>query len=418
MKNRFAEDIRRIVGVDPTQSELAEAEAKEAINSKRGIGYQLPGSTTTGSVSGDGAGAPSGGTEFDGATFNRDTGTVQKSVPDQDNPSDPSGDVTQNGGLGNIVDPRSPGSGTYGDGAGEYSIDDIIDQDEDGTYPTIGDDVQSGLGALDNRSGGTFNALDDIVDCASGTGIDLRLDGMFKPPAGWEDIDTPPLLPRDEQQKIGQQWRVRFNGFGTAPHAGLCVQTPGVAYSTLLEALTVYTDSIGSCFVSIDDISYSSEDYCSTVGLLDNAVVTLTESTGACGGGDPTIPNYIYMEELTCTPNGTTCPSVNVEREPLTEWPSDGKMQLAFIDGVWVHYEKENATDIIPKFTDGAHGQIDFCFGAGNSRNGTLRPSRTGGFILYETSGGVATGIVTIFNSARQVTGYTDSSGVQAYLPL
>ena len=113
MKNRFAEDIRRIVGVDPTQSELAEAEAKEAINSKRGIGYQLSGSTTTGSVSGDGAGAPSGGTPFDGASFNPDTGTVQKSVPDQDSPSDPSGDVTQNGGLGNIVDPRSPRSGTY-----------------------------------------------------------------------------------------------------------------------------------------------------------------------------------------------------------------------------------------------------------------------------------------------------------------
>lgn len=415
MKNKFAEDIRRIVGVDPTQSELDAADLKPAIHSKRGIGYQLAGSSSTGGFSGSGAGSPSGGTTIKGSTTKGKTGVVtNKQVPDMDDQTD----IDQTGGLGSAFNPLNPRSGTYNDGSGDYPAEDIIDQDPDGKYPTINDSEGAGLDGLQDRAGGTLNGLEDIVDCESGTGIDLRLDGMFKPPADWEDIDTPPLLPRDEQQKIGQQWRVRFNGFGTAPHAGLCVQTPGVAYSTLLEALTVYTDSIGSCFVSIDDISYSGEDYCSTVGLLDNAVVTLTESTGACGGGDPTIPNYIYMEELTCTPNGTTCPSVDVEREPLTEWPSDGKMQLAFIDGAWVHYEKENASDIIPKFTDGTHGQIDFCFGAGNSRTGTLRPSRTGGFILHETSGGATTGIVTIFNSARQVTGYTDAGGLQAYLPL
>lgn len=384
MADRYAQDIRRIVGIDETQNELDAAELKAQLLGTRGIGYMSASSQQAVGISGDSASGLTPTVIPETTTSNTENAGV---VESNTTVKDSAAEIADGQSKGSMVDPKNPHNSTYEEGQGEYAPEDTIDQTND--FPTISDDVQSGVGALDERSGGTVNAFKDMTDCDTSKDIDIRMDGLFLPPTGWVDADTPGLAPPTEQ------WVQGINWFTTSPiittaHIAEDIKTSILAaipsgYTLTSEALEEPLPGVFRWRFIFDKPSNPQLTY---FAQKDTCVV----------GVDP------------------YCPTDDPTGWATQNWPDDSKMQLVWQDGKFVVHDREPPNDIVPAYTDNQHSQIDFCFGIG--RTGTIAPTRTGGFALFETSGGSTTGIVTIFGSDRKVKAYTSGAGLDAYLPL
>ena len=171
MGNRYADDIKRIVGIDPNQSSLDKKEPREAIGASRGVGWHNP-------ITGQSEGGEDSPDEPIDTEDSPDNATDQKAI----DPLDPnSGIHTETGGLVDVAD----------------LIDGIATQSTVNT-PQI---TEAGL-IYDNNS-----ALTGIsaVDCDTGDAVEIRFKNAFVPPDGlqatngfqltadWDDADVPPI---------------------------------------------------------------------------------------------------------------------------------------------------------------------------------------------------------------------------------
>lgn len=394
MADRYAEDIRRIVKIDETASDIGSAKVKTQIGGKRGIGYMTADGQGTAGVSGDAGGSSTPTTlQPDSTTSNAEN---SGNVENQNGPSN--GDSPG----GTQIDANNPQSSVYS--GGNYDITNIIDMT--GERPTPPSSIATGAGKLFNSSGGTVNGIDGVIDCESGTGLDLRLDGLVKPPEDWSPDGSPPPGYIDDSSPtvtsesgnglgiwdftVGTSWIADPAGAPaeqTFPTAGQALQyTFGSTLATgTLSTIEYKEDGIGERYV----ITYIDPNFVEVVLKFEGCEVGVDEG----------------------------CPATRPDNIPVPNWPSDGKMQLVFIDNKWQYSEYENSTDVVPKYTDNQNSSLNFCFGVGGTRTGVVRPTADGGTIMYETSGGAPTGVATILGPDRKVAGYTDAGGIQSYLP-
>lgn len=395
MADNYAKDIIRIVGIDNAQSVLGEAAIKANIPSKRGIAYFAPDSRNTNSLSGFGAGS-SGTTGFESATQlqdDSDSNNIDSSGGDSDvdpNTDPSSDDIEADGGPPVLIDPLNPRSAIIRQDQGEYDAEDIIDQPGDGKFPTPTEEYKSGVNEKLVTAGGTLTSLVGLVDCATGTDINIRTVGGYKPPEGWEDPDVAPpaytFIPGNRYF-----WTTETVGAAVAETAHeLAATKSGVVWGSVYETAFLYV----SAHPTIEDRFTAHYD----PDILGPELVT---------------EHDISLDSCTID-SDDSCPSVDPTDGPV--WPSDGIVQIKLVDGKFVSSEFEHPDDIVPQFTGDGVSHIDFCFGFGGSRTGTLVPTHSGGFLMYETSGGSPTGIVTVFSSQGTVLGFTDPAGVNGYI--
>lgn len=396
-KKRFANAIRRIVGWDPTQSELENATKRVSITGKRAIGYYNVDKGSTTAVTGK-----SGETQLTLGTTLPEDGIIK--VPDMLlNPS-----LTG----GNEVNVRDTIRSIYHKEDGVYTMAQLIDNNS----LSEADASILGLTNLTNpaEGGGTLNGLNGLFDCETGIELDLRFDGLFTPPDGWENPDTPPQFALVEQKLAGKQWRHRIDAGASLPNIGMCIQSPDAPYATLGEAIENEHWESSPCFLGTKSITEGASNVCLTSGFVSGALVTNNTMQGSCISGESEVINTYHLFELiTCTPNGTTCPNEDEISDPDQHWPADGKMQLIWEDGKFKFSDREPVADRVPKYMDNQHSFIDFCFGDG--RKGRIQPTAAGGYMIYETNLGVPTGITKIFGSNNKVIGYTDGTGISIY---
>lgn len=156
MANKYAEDIRQIVGVDGTKGGIEAPEPKRSIAGGRGIAwFNSDGSIGSSSGSSGGSSSP----------------TIQPSDAD---------------------DGTSNASGTTGGGGGGSTGDSGITQD-DATNP----DSIDATALFDNLAIGASSPseITGLFDCNTSQEYILRTDGEFTAPDGWDDAETPPPYP-------------------------------------------------------------------------------------------------------------------------------------------------------------------------------------------------------------------------------
>lgn len=353
--NKFVRDIRKIVNIDPSQSTLAGAPPKTSIPGKRGIGLSDGDGATSSSQSGT-----AGVTR---ATNIPKSGTVARAVlTSAENPN--------NNQPGGEVDPNDPLKGVVYNNQGTYNIEDLLDG-LDG--PTLANQTTEGVGQTPISSGSTLNGLTGLKDLVTDQEFELRIDGLAKPPTGWNSATDPgTALPEYDLWTLGKRWLApAVNQFFATPREA-AVADRNFAGDTL------FTVIVASNYIVISDIWQIT---------FENPITFATVTYQANGAA--------------CTPTfgSSTCPITS----PL-KWPTDSKMQLVLTDGVFRAAEQEAIDDYITRFLDGQHSRIDFAFATG--REGSLRPAQGGGYLLGETTAGVYSSVVQHFDSKGKLVAY------------
>lgn len=366
-RDRYSQDIKRIVGIDPNQTKIGEATRKGDIAGKRGIAYINSDGQTVSSASGT-----AGITRLTNPTNNmgmlgQDKGSGQ---------NDPDAEDTD----GNAVDPTNGSKGSYNYDQGTYDIEDLIDL-EDG--PTLSDPAEgAGIGNNPTNLGGTLNGLTGLRDLTTDKGMELRLDGKARPPVGWEsETDPGPSAPAYTKWTQGKQWIDPLSD-------------------------TAHTDPLGAAKYGRDfagDVLYT--------------VVVDSSYNSSFDFWQITFEKPVPDGQVTYQANGATCTPSNSDPVcPITnpiKWPADGVMQLALSGSSFIMSEAEAIEDRITQFMDGNHSRVDFAFGSG--REGSLRPTQNGGFMVGETVGGNYVGIVQMYNPSNKLIAYIAPGMTSAY---
>jgi hypothetical protein len=382
MANRFAEDIRRIAGIeDDKGTELGESKEREKIPGGRGVGYY---SGSGGQVSSD-SGFPSGsGAGVPGNSAN--------------NPQGDSSTNTTGGG----------GSSTGGTGAGQQAPFDASNPyslitPEDGAY-TCPEDV------IDKWSANSLDALKALqgTDPDSGDAMDVHLEIGFPPPEGWDDASIPPNTGVDPTYTAGYYYESVFGTCGSSQSAteqAECMVDVYIANPT-------YKDAEFIEFVP----SIPSGD--TTTGFfVTSAKIELTDTNDnkffvtqgihrfQCGVLDPDGP-------------GDYC-SILPPSGPEEYWPVQDKIIIDFTAASTKTSPYQDPTDL-ENYTQGETSKLNM-ESCGGGRNFSVEKSATGGNILYETSGanGPPIGNFKVFDTSGQMiaVGNTQDGSLDAYRP-
>lgn len=338
MANRYAEDIRRIAKTDEAKGGLADAEARDTILGARGVAYFESADSIVGV-----SGAPNE--------------TLA--------PASTTGDVV--------------------DGQVNESADQVTSE-SDGT--------ESAADLLDGslEIGDSLKEI-QAEDCESGSGMNIRTDGEFIPPAAtttidsagdpveltiaWSDADTPP-------DKVGWVSGTAWRRGSPTPDAAENYSTAYEAFLSSVAELTAASPLTftGGFTVILADITSSSYGINANLDLV--------------GGG--TAGQSFVGTGSACTPGSSTfCPSSNPTEEAWPESHQDFSFIHTFRDGKFISniYDSNLETDHI---ADLAH--IDFCNGD-DSRVGRMEPTSNGGFMISERDGvgGVALGQYQVFKN-------------------
>lgn len=366
--NKFVQDIRKIVNVDPNQSTLPGSTPKSTLDGRRGIAYRSGDGATSSSQSGKagvtlGTNLPRSGNigQFGGS--DKGSGNADESLEEE---------------FGNDVDAVNPGNGSYNYNQGTYDIEDLID----GQGPKLANQNGQGVGNLPLTTGGTLNGLTGLRDLATNQPFELRMDGLPRPPEEWYSATDPgDALPEYDLWTMGKRW--------LAPSANTLHATPREAAVADRDftGSTSYTVITGSNYISMSDIYQ--------ITFQDPG--TLLEVTYQANG-----------QACTPTSGSLTCPITS----PL-KWPSDNSMQLVLGDAKFRVAEQETIDDYITRFLDGNHSRIDFAFGSG--REGSLRPAQGGGYLIGETTAGEYSSIVQHFDNKGKLIAYIAPSMTSSY---
>lgn len=380
---KYVEDIRRIVKVDVNQKALGPANRKASIDARKGIAYN---SAQVGSPGGARGSSSTLGTTLGNDWF--DDGSLEEDIGSGSN------DEADGEEKGNSTDPKNPTKSIVEYDQGTHDIEDIIDDAPGTPYPS--DTVPQGLQQTMLKNGGTLNGVTGAMDCDSGKELDIRMDKLLRPPAGWDTLQDP----GDVSGPNGYyKWEAGRSWFGSS------ISQPE-GYDAITAAKAARDESGDGDKTTVLSATFDG-DFPHTGGVFRWIFEFQNPGTMA-------VASY-YAADHSCTPvsGDPICPFTNP-----TRWPADGKMQIVLnTDGTYKAAELEAPEDIIPKYTDNLHSRINFCFGDG--RFGSIIPAINGGYIITETltEGGTATGLGKLFNSQNKVIAYVSELTIPKYLP-
>lgn len=379
MSDRYADDIKRIVGVDKTKSALSQAVVREGIPGKRGIGYYTADKRSVQTASGN---SGEGGTQI---------------PPQPDDNQD-----TKIKSTGKSPDPRNPLSGIKEEGDNTFDVEDVLDGK---AGPTFSSSINSGLGAFEGASGGTLDTLSGIVDCDTGKELEVHLVDDPPPPEGWQAWNMPPT---DDDFIAGLYWRPNVTFTNPLTYGA---QTLAACKNALIGE-TVGTGRTLKAVIASGD------------GDSEPGVAPGSEAWARYSYNETDDATFLTgFEQLSCLlPTDYTAQPFCSTTAPALEQEADGKMQLTFKNGAFSSNPYEATADKVPALEgQGTLSFLGFCFGESNSRSGVLRKAINGGFMLYETDPMdgtvIADGIVRVYNSSGRLAAATDAVGLKNYLP-
>lgn len=323
LQNKLAQAIRAIVGTRDKRGEQLSLQAiRDAIRGRRGIGYMFPDGLTAGGVSGN------------------------------------AGQTTLPAGLGHLS---------------EFATNEEIEKikaAEQNAPKTI-------TQVLNIQVGDKAMAIDDLVDCETGKGVEIVNTPQHKPPAGWDSPTQP-----------GNEWERWTSG---TKWLGSSISLPEA--STPLAAAQAARDEAGSgAYTLVWGTPVFDNAFPHTGG---NSRWIFEFKNPALPTSDPSV--FYYAMDVTCTPGSSASCPVNF----TIPWPADNKMQLSRgADGKFRYSTNEPAGDIIPAYTDNQHSKLDLCFGDGSGRKASIESAYDGGWLAYETDPdtGEPIGTYTKFN--------------------
>lgn len=382
MTDRYAEDIREIAGSKDTNSASLKAlEDRKAIGGKRGVGW----------INTIGQGV--------GKSGNQDT------LRDPENGGADDGENSAN----NLTDPSSAFYGRdMADFAGGIGSDigELIDFGEDTPNQNDGLDYDGkplvGGDFVDNLTG---------KDCTTNKEINLRFDDNFLPPdAGtnsdglptneWEDAETPPEL---EDFDSAYVWTSVADA--NAPsYPPVSMQSPqqflDYAEGKAIEAETTLGFPPG------------------TVTFIEITVITASINLVKYrNDANPARTNSLQIGRGTCASTSNPDEQAQCALAAPTEeyWPTESPTQYTKGDDGLFKTSQYDST--APTGSIDGVGTIDFCDSAGGTVRAEVGANNT--TLLYRTDGagqGMTSGtIATILDSSGNVTGYTDSVGIDSY---
>lgn len=359
MPRRYADDIKRIVGIDPNQSRLGPPLAKPSLLSRRGIGY---GTADGGTGRSSGAGGETEPPEV--ALADSDTGENRQEtdsgiIPNTDDNSISMADLID--GIpfeSKLVDPILGGLGLdYDDQNALLSLT--------GVDCSTGDEVVVQL-----REGLDFIPPDEVIDQ---NGNIIRNE--------WENAETPPA---EVGWTSGLKWQVAGRPYYSTP------QKSADAYAQ---------ESWDAGYTVTNEFWFSGTPSTGGVYQVDFLV------------GETPGSGQAIVSQTSCTPTAgdDVCPLV----EPTVEqWPSDGKYRFRFEGGQFITSQYDG--EVPDNYRDPV-SSVEFCTEDGRTVKGT--PTNENGSMWYETSGGAPTGVIRVFDNAGHMTGATDTTGFVNYLP-
>lgn len=362
MSNRYAENIRKIVGIDKNQGALKEVTAKPRIGARRGIGYMDPTS-----------GAPTGVNGEPGLT---------RLQSDLGGGLDPSG---ENITTAEELDPNNPQAG-INSSSETTDAEDIID---------------GNVGALSNIS---------AKDCSTGQDVSIDTRHGFSPPDAveengttirnqWEAADTPPDIIGAE---LGKFWTVQSTSWTGAVEVG--VSPWSMALGLVSKSNTHSGGARIYSFVSLTETSATIY----TLTMFDSITSATYEMPIAKADCTVDAEDFAAADAV-----GPTACTGSIKEQ---FWPASNTYKLKLSGGQFTTspYDPNRPA----KYTNPV-SKVNFCFGAGGSRFGTMEVTKDGGFMLYETvsAGGAATGTAKVYGNDGNLKEATPVSTLDAYRP-
>jgi len=359
MTTKYVQDIRKIVGIDINQSGLGNATIKPRLGSRRGI-----------------------------ASFNSDKQTISSQTGTQGQTTSQdlnTGDLTDPfAEFGNYINPSDPSGGAYDYDNGTFEADDDLFD----TLPGLHDDSGNGIGGNDNGNGGTLNGISGLIDPETGLALDLRFDGIARPPIDWLNSQTPGN--EYERWELGVYW--------------LAPGSPSTTAGTPIAAATTTKNAVFPDYTTL--LSATFELFAHAGGSVRWVFVFERPSD------NDTVSFYAQDQSCSMTPD-SACTIFN----PVTYQPNE-RMQLILGSGVWEVDPREAPEDVIPSYTDNQHSRIDAEFGT--ARTLSIIPTATGGFIIGETAtlgGAMLNNDNILVNSYGKVIDYVAGDMIDSYLP-
>lgn len=424
MTNRYAGDIRRIVGTKEDEKGLKDAPQKPSIPGHRGIGYM----TNSNTAAGTGAGAP--GQQTPDAVLNdvnQEFEDFKKRTQQQLNDS--------NSGNTEI----DPNTGSSSDGGYKTNTSGVVDVEEliDGNVPqgklnTAGKLNYNGGIAL-NGNVSTLNGITGATDCASGEELEVRFDEASSPKAAVTnsegDIVQPEITQTDENGfhfwspyywTQGTYWTSNTSTTGTSSHpedyevyyqaylasSGSLVHIsgfggpgtrfrfdplPGVGgYYTVIEIRKISDTSFGYWIVETNADE--------TIEYGDSEAFKINRTT--CTGSE----------------TGDAGAACALTEAPTVQWYEDltQAIQVVFKQGVFTTSPRSYNTPL--ELSHQSKSKIDYCFGSG--RFGSVEVTKDGGFMIYETDlSGNPSDVVRVYGPDRSLVAFTDSTSYTNYRP-
>jgi hypothetical protein len=386
---KFADDIRRIVGVD---EDTATAPGLPGVGGQPAVKV----------VAKQGAGGLTVSTIASQDDNNEQLGLDKKGDSEEDRDAESEAEGQDRGDKPNSKSKTS----------GVVDADKVIDNEGGPDAKEDAPDVFSGS----SFSAGTLTGI-NAVDCATGKTVNIRLDGLHVPPdattwtdgtpktSEWQDPNVPPAVPGFE---LGFKWSsattvpydeatpYNMDGLGAAivgQNLGASGQTggPGTLYGP---------NTFGNYYLFQSYIAISQTQF--------DVEMIQTDMSGT-----PIAPAFIAFNvtRSACTPgSGPSCP---LTAPTETTWPEDDTISLTYEGGTYVTNQYD--TDPTPAYTGQENSAVDFCMDGG--RTGRIEAGINGGHILYETSGGAPTGTARYFNNRGELTGFSDAASIDFYRP-
>lgn len=419
MSKRYAENIRRIVGIDLNQSNLPDQKAAQQIVGNRGIAYYLASPTATntpgnnnqnvGTVSGSsGNTATANNTTLESAGKITLTGGVWQPIgingTSQSQNQNTIADNSQSGPLGGSGGSGTPQGKTIG--TNSVAAGAIID----GTADQAKVPAQNNP-ASQNISGAIYYnspALEEITaeDCTTGDDLSIGLvrNKPFAPPQAvlgtdgsvlypaWDDADTPPE--KTWAASVGHYFEVnQIFGTGGTKY--------GMAASDFVDYCIADGNACTNPFYLVPPVSISYITS-STIVVIDTRAVQFTYSFA------DNVGNINLLDPTKIISNSRTA----------TEWPLDGKYIFRINDaGQYVTSQYDSEVPTIYS-SNTVRSNINFCF-SGGTRHGTIEQTVNGGHMIYETVAGAPTGIVRAYDSSGAMVAAFDAGSdiITSYRP-
>lgn len=374
MTNRYADDIKRIVDIDPNQSVLGDPEDKASIPSGRGIGYI---NATTG-----GAQAVSGEAGESQLSPDKAQGGLEPQPPNESGQKALNPNELQNG----VIDSE----------AGIEDACDVINGDSESSKVSTPQTTSSGLAYTNTNA---LNAI-DAQDCDSASDINIRTRHDLIPPDAvfdsngneltpdWEDAEIAPEISGYEQ---GKYWNL--TGLGSPTNN---VQAES-AYYTALAAIPILNAQGPDAPYTFDRLESSGPNSFNVYFNGDTSPINLPTAKVDCIGSPPDASG--------------TCPATAPKEEC---WPTTGTYYLKLDDGQFTSSQFD--CEAPAKHKDPS-SKVDFCF-CGGIRQGTIESTRNGGHMIYETVVGIPTGTVRAYDSSGIMIGTFDAAQIKDYRPV